>query len=196
METDKEDIITYEAIFELLRKERLSDALQRLEQGFYSNTVGYIKEKSGSNDKELVSNAKKMVKEIYERRERKIVGLAIDRVKLGIDGLNTSNLLKEEREIFERLVEDLLSGRKMIIERVLCGEEPLLGHNMPLNEVKASNDIQSNTSLVRFLHAVPKFVGKELEEYGPFEAEEIANLPVEIANLLIAKSRAEEIKDK
>ena len=44
-----------------------------------------------------------------------------------------------------------------------------------------------NTKLVRFLHTVPKFVGKELEEYGPFAEEDIANLPLEIADLLIER---------
>jgi len=47
---------------------------------------------------------------------------------------------------------------------------------------------------VRFLYAVPKFVGKELEEYGPFEEEDIANLPSDIADILIGKGRVEEIK--
>jgi len=34
----------------------------------------------------------------------------------------------------------------------------------------------------------------ELEEYGPFQEEDIANLPSEIADLLISKGKVEEIK--
>ena len=41
---------------------------------------------------------------------------------------------------------------------------------------------------------MPKFVGRDLEVYGPFEEEDIANLPGEIADILILKNRAEEIK--
>jgi len=52
----------------------------------------------------------------------------------------------------------------------------------------------NNTRLGRFLNSVPKFVGKELEEYGPFAEEDIANLPVEIAEVLINKGKVEEIK--
>ena len=59
------------------------------------------------------------------------------------------------------------------------------------NEEKRLKD----TKLVRFLYSVPKFVGKELEEYGPFEEEDIANLPIEIAKVLIDKGRVEEVKE-
>jgi hypothetical protein len=34
-----------------------------------------------------------------------------------------------------------------------------------------------------------------MREYGPYEEEEVAKLPSEIANLLIQKERAEEIKE-
>ena len=43
---------------------------------------------------------------------------------------------------------------------------------------------------------MPKFVGPELEEYGPFEEEDIANLPAEIADVLISKAKADEIKEE
>ena len=43
---------------------------------------------------------------------------------------------------------------------------------------------------------MPKFAGPELEEYGPFEEEDIANLPTEIAEVLINKSKVEEIKEE
>ena len=51
-----------------------------------------------------------------------------------------------------------------------------------------------NARKVRFLGSVPKFVGKELEIYGPYEKEDVANLPLDIANMLINKGTAEEIK--
>jgi len=53
-----------------------------------------------------------------------------------------------------------------------------------------------DTKTVRFLSAVPKFVGRELEEYGPFFAEDIASLPAVIADILVKKGRAEEISEE
>ena len=60
--------------------------------------------------------------------------------------------------------------------------------------VKIEESKQAQTKLVRFLYSVPKFVGQELEEYGPFEEEDIANLPSEIADVLLGKGKVEEIK--
>ncbi len=45
--------------------------------------------------------------------------------------------------------------------------------------------------MVRFISAVPKFVGPELEVYGPFEPEDMASLPKKMANILVKKGRAE-----
>ena len=58
-----------------------------------------------------------------------------------------------------------------------------------------NNELKRSNKLIRFIHAVPKFVGKDLEDYGPFEEEDIANLPAEIADVLIIKGRVEEIKE-
>ena len=69
-----------------------------------------------------------------------------------------------------------------------------------MNASPVADELPSETSpepankLVRFVHAVPKFVGPELEEYGPFQEEDVANLPSEVANVLITKGRAEALK--
>ena len=86
---------------------------------------------------------------------------------------------KTEAEIFaKRAIQQGVPEDKIIIEN------------------KAKNEIEKNTKMVRFVHAVPKFVGEELEEYGPFEEEDVASLPAEIARILINKGRAEKIDDK
>ena len=58
-------------------------------------------------------------------------------------------------------------------------------------EEESASDGASKT--IRFLSPVPKFVGEELEVYGPFEEDDVANLPFRIASLLIKKGRAEEL---
>ena len=115
---------TYDTVFDILRKERSSESLQRLEQSFYSNLVNYIKEKEGIGDKDLLYNVRKMLREIYERREKKIVSLAIDRCRLGIESINASNMLKEERELYEQMLNFLMIGRKAILDMLLSGRLP------------------------------------------------------------------------
>ena len=45
-------------------------------------------------------------------------------------------------------------------------------------------------------NSLPTNFGTELEEYGPFSEEDIANLPSEIADVLIGKGKVEEIKEE
>ncbi len=215
LDSEDNNTVTYEAIFEMLRKERNSDSLQKLDEKYYQKVSEYLKNKT-SDDKDILINAKKLLKETYERREKKIMTLAIDKCRLGMESANTSNLLKEERFLFNQAVEILQRSRASIIETLLAGNTPSVDVKIPVESPanpeetkKAENESQpekgfvsadtlsksSQLSLtVRFLHAVPKFVGKELEVYGPFEQEEIANVPEEIAKILITKGRAEEIK--
>ncbi|MEK6614689.1 MAG: hypothetical protein AABZ32_01045, partial [Bacteroidota bacterium] len=54
-------------------------------------------------------------------------------------------------------------------------------------------DDESLIISVRFIKPVPKFLGPELESYGPFEPEDIASLPSQIARILVGKGRAERI---
>ena len=43
------------------------------------------------------------------------------------------------------------------------------------------------------MQAIPQFVGDDLEVYGPFESEDISNLPTRVAEVLIKNNRAEEL---
>ena len=52
---------------------------------------------------------------------------------------------------------------------------------------------EKTNRLVRFLNAVPKFVGNDMNTYGPFDTEDVANLPEKVSEILIKNNRAEEI---
>jgi len=56
-------------------------------------------------------------------------------------------------------------------------------------------DLQEDTlRLIRILAPIPSFIGPDFKVYGPFESEDITNIPKVIANILIAENRAKEIK--
>ena len=71
-----------------------------------------------------------------------------------------------------------------------------LEEKKPAEMFRSAIELKKPAKLVRFMHSVPKFVGPELEEHGPFKEEDIANLPMEIADVLINKGKAEEIKEE
>ena len=208
----QEVIITYETLFELLKREKERTDLQKLEPAFFSDTINYIKDKkkileAKSEDsvfapeerkktERQLENIYKIVKELYERREKKIISLAVDKSRTRSNLIDTTGLLKEEKVFFDSLTNLLDKYRDAILFAVLNEKMPFmqsLDEKKPVEVLRSAIELKKPTRLVRFASHVPKFVGPELEEYGPFEEEDIANLPVEIADVLINKAKAEEI---
>lgn len=213
-EEDKNEVtITYETLFELLRREKERTELQKLDSSFFGNLLMYLKDKQAIISKQQTDlfsaeekrktedqliNVKKIIKELYERREKKIVSMAVDKSRNRSAIIDNSVFLKEERDLFDNLIKVMDNSRESVLSNLLSLKEPsaVQGFTSAANPNlvrKEEKTADKETKLVRFIHAVPKFVGKELEEYGPFEEEDIASLPVEIANVLIKKNRVEEI---
>lgn len=211
----KEINITYETLFEILKREKDTADLQKLDLSFFDDFVEYLNEKKDLLGKEdslfsydekkkvekQIDNARRIIKDIYERREKKIMGIALIKSRTKSDVMDKSAFLEHEKRLFNEIVGTLDNFRKSIIHNAALGKKPSeakienKGIKADESSVKDAKQ-ESATKLVRFLHIVPKFVGKELEEYGPFEEEDIANLPSEIADLLIGKGRVEEIKSQ
>ena len=208
MEEAKEVNITYETLFELLKREKETNDLQKLDANFFDQFVDYINEKKKLLDREdslfsydekkkvgeQINNAKRMIKEIYDRREKKIlIWLALQKSRTKSHVMDTSSLLEHEKRFFDEIVKVLNDFRSEVINRII--DEKHTPKIAIKQEKEDKEKISKDTKLVRFLYSVPKFVGKELEEYGPFEEEDIANLPTEIAKVLIDKGRVEEVKE-
>lgn len=232
---DSANKLTYELLFDILRNEKNREELQAIDQNLFSDLTDYIQDKErlirDNSDSQLFSglerektlkqldNAKRLIKELYERREKKILNLAMISSRTG-GILDRSSMLPEEQKLFDRLSALLEGFRNDILYRVLAGNMPELKErpaqqqavadmagNAPLGQGPADIGARKaaaaaayvggdskDTLLVRFVHPVPKFLGKDLEIYGPFEAEDIANLPRQIADILILKGRAEPMK--
>lgn len=228
MEEDKGVTITYETLFEMLRRERERLELQKLENSFFDDVASYLKEKQGLADgkgpqQELftkeegiktgkqLTNVKRILRELYEKREKKIINMALDKSRTKSDLMDTSTLLDPEKSLFESLAKTLDSCRENVLLRMLSAEPvgKIGGRKGEAagaaeNAFKEASALipdegsvraapEKSTKLIRFKHAVPKFVGLEGEELGPFDEEDMASLPKEIANVLINKERAEEI---
>ena len=186
--------INYEMLYDILRREKARQELQKLDKSFYKGVGNYIKEKlnvlesqkqksSIFAQKEIektekqIDNIKKIIKELYEKRELKIAQLALSFAKTkNLDDM--PELLPEERVMFENLVNLLKNTRNHIMEELLESKP---------KGIKSDQE----TKLVRFIGAVPKFIAEDSNEYGPFEEEYVALLPGKVAELLIKNNRAE-----
>ncbi len=96
-----------------------------------------------------------------------------------------TNLLDEEKFILDAQIE-MGERREMILSSVLSGKSKLL-------ETIAKNH-KTKSTVVRFLKEMDQMVGADLEKYGPFNAEDVATIPYENAQALIAKKLAAKVR--
>ncbi len=139
--SEKDVVITYETLFELLRIEKNREDIQKLEDSFFDDVIGYIKNKRESavpddgqtslftpSDKDKtrleLDNIKKILKDIYDRRERKILNTALTKARTGATVVNTSNMLTSEKLLFDYMSSILCDFRNTILVKLACGEMP------------------------------------------------------------------------
>jgi DNA replication initiation complex subunit (GINS family) len=202
--------ITYETLFEMLRNEKNRDELQRLNPNFVDEVSSYINDKRNSLNEQLslysddekikanrqLTNLKSILRELYEKRERKIIAMALNKSRTDAI-IDTSLMLSFEKEMFDKLLELFNENRKEFMKNTFEQTKKIEIKKVVVedDEDDEDNEDEVETKLIRFLAPVPKFMGKELEVYGPFEEEDVASLPLEIAELLIKKGRAEELSE-
>ena len=208
-----ESIMTYEKLYDLLRKEKYSQELQKVDENFFRSVIKYLEEKSAiidaqkskdsifageieKTEKQLV-NVKKIVKELYEKRENKIMQLALFSSRIKERDVSPV-LLPEERNLFLEVLEVLNRFRGSVLESVIEKKVPSVPESKPKDIKRTEEDSEkvSELKVVRLLHPVPQFVANDLNVYGPFEEEDTSLLPRKTANVLIKKKRAEEIKNE
>ena len=131
-EDSKEVRITYETLYEILRREKSKDELQTLDESFFRDVLIYLQDKTkmiqeaaGKFDMFSVeerdttqmqlTNVRRILKELYERREKKILEMALNKSKTNSNIIDTSNLLAKEHELYNQTVKLLDSFRKEVL---------------------------------------------------------------------------------
>jgi len=183
-------MITYNDLYEALRKERYSEPLQQLSKTFIEECANYFKDKKefldkdeglfsdlAAKNKKKLENAIAIFKELLVRRRKKILNLAFVASETGISKRDFENMFDFEKDMFESLVKALENADKDL--------------NALINGVKE----ERSNRLVRFLQDVPEFLDLNGETIGPFEKTEIANLSKEIVEILSKDKRVELIDE-
>jgi DNA replication initiation complex subunit (GINS family) len=220
--------ITLETLYDILRNEKKRDDLQELERTFFVDVVCYLREKKalldqnketdnifaiGEQDKieyELRS-IKRILKEIYEKREKKIIEIAINRSRTRSDIIDTSFMLPEEKEFYDHILKTLDAYRQGVLWQLYKGEVPVIIGSSGSTEMsekkiqpvatltikpKNTSEIQEkpledDLSKIKFLHPTPSFIWKDRKVYGPFDKGDETDIFPEVAALLVRKGRAE-----
>ncbi|MEK6930017.1 MAG: hypothetical protein AABZ42_05050, partial [Thermoproteota archaeon] len=95
------------------------------------------------------------------------------------------NLLDEEKFILDA-EEEQRERIEMILSATINGKSKFLE--------SISQNHKTKTVVIRFLQEVDEIIGADLEKYGPFKTEDIATIPYENAQALIAKNIATKVR--
>jgi len=215
-------IITYETLYDILMNEKKSNEIQKLDNNFLEDVLNYFKEKSkliqinpdsifGAEEQkkalQQLDNAKRLLKEIYAWREKKILLLSRDASRTNDHLINKSVLLIHEKVMFEEFLKLLKRNRENILDNLMLLKEPVLAdsssfsspmidsfRNEPPKDLKSETpEIRYNLIKVRFKQQVSQFVGPEMENFGPFEPGDEAELPEIVANIIVNKGQGERL---
>jgi len=208
-----EDIaITFETLYDILRREKNREELQELNETFFEDVVEYLKEKQKSLEasgqenlfadenrikiQQQTENIKRIIRDIYDIREKKIIALARDVSRTGTNLINMKALLSEEERIYKSLLSLFDKFRKNILHKILVTELPNLEEEEPKTIKRPAKTNNPGYKLVRFLQPVQQFVGPDLEAVGPFKKDDIATLPDKIVEVLLSKESIEIIEEQ
>jgi hypothetical protein len=175
------EAISFEYLRKILNEEKKSPNLTKISDDFYEVVKQYIEGKKKlikeRKDEIELRNIERIVENIFNLRESKIVNLAIMSARAGVQ---PSNLTSEEKVFFDKLVE-VIKRRREILKNIKAVLEE--------KEEKKEFEI-----LVVFKQDFPAFVGIDGQTYGPFKKGDIAKLPEENRKILAEKGIIEEFK--
>lgn len=123
--------LSYETIFDLLVREKGREELQKLHDSFFNDISAYIQSKISLNagDEEerekvlkQIQNTRRMLRELYERREKKILNMALAASRTSPSFIDSENMITEEKALFDGIVERLDHFRKNLLESALSAK--------------------------------------------------------------------------
>lgn len=183
-------MITFNDLYEAVRKEKYSDIIQKISKSFLQETSDYFKNKReflaneddsfselSLKNKKKLENAISSFKELMRVRKKKILNLAFIAAEVGVGKKDFENMFPHEKTLFEEITRALEVAEK--------GKDA---------EMKGNSKTKMKHRLVRFLETVPSFMNVEGEEVGPFKKGEIHNLESDLVEIL-EKDKGVEVID-
>jgi len=184
-------MLTYNDLYEFLRKEKYSDLLQSLPKNFVIQYSEYMVEKKKQfslieegndmfaddllREKKQFENALTLFKELMLRRKKKILNLVFVAAETGIMKKDFTDMLIFERELFEQMVKSIDESDKSM-SKMLNG--------------KPGDDGTKNKMII-MADDVDKFVDMDGNVIGPFKSGELVNLDGKVAEILVGGGEGE-----
>jgi DNA replication initiation complex subunit (GINS family) len=164
---------TYSDLERIYRLEKNSPTMQSIPEDFYAQALKLSETPEAAEHRE---NILELLNEIYERRRSKII---LHAARTAGNPTEPSNALKKEAELYYNIISIVESNRRMMLEQKTGEDE--------------SSEVDVSKKRIRLLQAIPVIIGVDAAEYGPFRADDIVELPVDNAQILVERGVAEEI---
>ncbi len=195
------DLISYETIRTAHRAEK-DETLQKLPENFFQSVRTWLATKSARGDTASlleVENAKKLIEDLINRRERKIMMSALRAVRGSSPPVGMTN---SEMIFFDKMVvqlndfrtittENIIGPAAMAEEKVMAAVESVAA--LPKPQLVQPPLPKNGHTLVKMLSDLPRFVGTDMNSYGPLKNGDMITLPADTANMLFGKGMAETV---
>lgn len=180
-------MISYQELYEYLRKEKYSETLQPLPSDFISQVSAFLQEQQnqsvseeasflegiGKNKKQF-ENSVSLFKELMLKRKRKLLNLVFVATETGIMKRDYENMLSIERELFDKVVKLFEEGEKELSRKLY----------------QENYQIDSKNVMVIFSQDTEQFVDLEGKSIGPFKAGELIYMDKAVAEILVSSGKA------
>jgi len=165
-------------------RETENDSILEIDPNFYRNLSDFIGNLRKQEFDGVENKIKDALIEMATELTSLLINIRLEKISKSKD-TQFGNLLDEEKFILDSQ-EEQRERIEMILSATINGKSKFL-------ESLAQNH-KTKRIVIRFLKEVEEIVGADLEKYGPFKIEDIATIPYENAQALIAKNVATKIR--
>ena len=195
------DEINYKILRKIQQIEEKTSILSKIDSEIYLNFSKYINnlnlrfenEKNEQRKiilKNEIDTTKKIIKNIYDQREKKILLAIMSKVRGGDP--NLKNLVKSEKILFESILEIVISMRQQIMATKII-KNNISNENKP--DIKKTDEKVKNENNKIFLitEDIPEFIGTDSKKYN-LRRNDLITLPKNTSELLLKRQVAKEVK--
>jgi len=168
----------------IVLRETENDTIQEIDPDFYrilSDFIGDLKKQEFDG---VESKIKEAIIDTSTELTSLLINIRLDKISK-LEDMNFKNLLDGEKFILDAQ-EEQRERTEMILSAIINGKSKFLE--------SISQNHKTKTVVIRFLQEVDEIIGADLEKYGPFKTEDIATIPYENAQALIAKNIATKVR--
>ncbi|MEK6866946.1 MAG: hypothetical protein AABX46_05820 [Thermoproteota archaeon] len=165
-------------------RETESDSIQEINPDFYRNLSDFIGDLKKQEFDGVESKIKEAIIDTATELTSLLINIRLDKISK-LDNIDFKNLLDEEKFILDA-EEEQRERTEMILSATINGKSKFLE--------SISQNHKTKAVVIRFLKEVDEIIGADLEKYGPFKTEDIATIPYENAQALIAKNIATKVR--